>query len=148
MTRARALLLITMSWTVLLSPVHAAGSAETELLQLEEDFASALARGDRERVEDLLAEGFVYSEDTQSMTAAALLQALFSGPDRIRQARNEDMEVRLFGRTAVVTGWLVVSGDGAAGPFSRRYRYTDTWVRRAGRWRIVAAHDVLAAEPR
>lgn len=146
MKRAMGLVLIGFLWMWSSSPA-AADRAGAELLQLENDFAAALSRGDRGRVEDLLADGFVYSEGTETMTADALLDALFEGPDRIRQAHNQDMEVHLFGR-AVVTGWLLVAGDGAGGPFSRRYRYTDTWVRRGGRWRLAAAHDVLAAESR
>jgi len=46
--------------------------------------------------------------------------------------------------TAIVTGWLVVRGRGANGAFDRRYRFTDTWVKRAGRWQIVAAQDYVA----
>jgi hypothetical protein len=41
-------------------------------------------------------------------------------------------------------GWLVVRGRGANGAFDRRYRFTDTWVKRAGRWQIVAAQDYVA----
>src|SRR5712664_2551208 len=39
---------------------------------------------------------------------------------------------------------LVVRGRGANGAFDRRYRFTDTWVKRAGRWQIVAAQDYVA----
>ena len=45
--------------------------------------------------------------------------------------------------TAVVTGWLVGCGRGANGAFDRRYRFTDTWGKRAGRWQIVAAQDYV-----
>jgi hypothetical protein len=34
-------------------------------------------------------------------------------------------------------------GRGPDGAFDRRYRFTDTWVRNGGRWRIVAAQDYL-----
>jgi ketosteroid isomerase-like protein len=53
------------------------------------------------------------------------------------------MRVHTFGSTAAVTGWLVVRGRGAQGPFERRYRFTDTWALLRGRWRIVAAQDYL-----
>jgi hypothetical protein len=38
----------------------------------------------------------------------------------------------------------VLAGHGAGGTFLRRYRFTDTWMRRNDRWRIVAAEDYLA----
>src|SRR5204863_3762689 len=47
--------------------------------------------------------------------------------------------------TAVVTGWLVVGGRGPGGEFRRRYRFTDTWVKRGGLWQIVAAQDYIAS---
>ena len=65
----------------------------------------------------------------------------------VTDARNEGMEVHRFGSsTAIVTGWLVMRGRGPGGPFDRRYRFTDSWVRTGGRWRIVAAQDYLAPE--
>ena len=78
-------------------------------------------------------------------TRDAVLRDIVAGPDTAEAAHNEDMRVHRFGTTAVVTGWLVVRGRGASGPFDRRYRFTDTWVRRggSGRWQIVAAHDYL-----
>jgi hypothetical protein len=55
------------------------------------------------------------------------------------------MEVHQFGgSTGVVTGWLIVEGRGKAGPFTHRYRFTDTWVKRKKGWQIVAAQDYLA----
>src|SRR6266567_7098161 len=72
---------------------------------------------------------------------------ILAGTDTVKAAHNEDMRVHRFGQTAVVTGWLVVAGQGPNGPFDRRYRFTDTWVRRGGRWQIVAAHDYLVPAP-
>ena len=55
--------------------------------------------------------------------------------------------VHAFGpTTAIVTGWLVMRGRGPSGAFDRRYRFTDTWVKSGGKWRIVAAQDYLAPE--
>jgi ketosteroid isomerase-like protein len=66
----------------------------------------------------------------------------------VESARNEDMRAYVHGNTAVVTGWLVVRGRGPGGPFDRRFRYTDTWLRRDGRWRVIAAQDYLVPERR
>jgi ketosteroid isomerase-like protein len=84
------------------------------------------------------------SENERTISREALLRDLAGGSDTVTSAHNEDMEVHGFGGTAVVTGWLVVRGRGAGGPYEHRYRFTDTWMRRAGRWQIVAAHDYLA----
>jgi hypothetical protein len=114
------------------------------LLRLEDDWALGLTRRDAALFRRLLANGFVYSEDDRTVGRDEVLQDIVAGPDTVETAHNEDMKVHRFGTTAIVTGWLVVGGHGPKGPFSRRYRFTDTWVRRDRRWQIVAAHDYLA----
>ncbi len=114
------------------------------LLRLEDDWAAGLVRRDGALFRRLLANGFVYTENNHMMGRDALLRELTNGSDRIHAAHNERMRVHPFGPTAVVTGWLVVRGQGKDGPFDRRYRFTDTWVRRGGDWQIVAAHDYIA----
>lgn len=115
------------------------------LLRLEDDWASALVKRDTVTFKRLLADGFVYTEDDQVMDRAAVLEFVSRGPDTVEAAHNEDLQVHRYGSvTAVVTGWLVVKGRGAGGPFNRRYRFTDTWVKRGDRWQIVAAQDYLA----
>jgi hypothetical protein len=34
-------------------------------------------------------------------------------------------------------------GRSGGKPFERRYRFTDTWLQRSGRWQIIAAQDYL-----
>src|SRR2546422_2674404 len=115
------------------------------LLRLEDDWASALVKRDSVVFNRLLASGFVYTENDQMMDRAAVLHSVVAGPDTITAAHNEAMEVHRYGTvTAVVTGWLVVRGRGSSGAFERRYRFTDTWVKRSGRWQIVAAQDYVA----
>lgn len=114
------------------------------LLRLEDDWASALVKRDTVTFKRLLADGFVYTENDQVMDRAAVLESVSRGSDTALAAHNEEMQVHRYGSvTAVVTGWLVVQGRGANGPFNRRYRFTDTWVKRNGSWQIVAAQDYL-----
>jgi hypothetical protein len=117
------------------------------LLRLEDEWALALIHRDAAVFRRLLAEGFIYSEDDRTMSRDDVLRDVVAGPDTVQTAHNEDMRVHRFGATAVVTGWLVVGGRGPNGPFDRRYRFTDTWVRRGGGWQIVAAHDYLVPAP-
>ena len=115
-----------------------------QLLRLEDDWAAGLVKRDGALFRRLLAKGFIYAENDHTIGRDALLRERMRGSDRATAAHNERMRVRPFGSTAIVTGWLVVRGQGAGGPFDRRYRFTDTWVRRDGEWQIVAAHDYLA----
>lgn len=129
----------------LLSPTLAgAQAAARQILKLEDAWAAGVVRRDSALFERMLAPGFVYSEDDRTMTRAAVLKDILTTTDTVRQAHNENMEVHRYGSsTAVVTGWLILRGRGASGAFTRRYRFTDTWVRSEAGWRIVAAHDYL-----
>ncbi|HEY6223673.1 MAG TPA: nuclear transport factor 2 family protein [Gemmatimonadales bacterium] len=117
------------------------------LLQLEDGWASAVVRRDSATFERLLDPEFVYTENDRLESRAEVLRDVIHGADTVTAAHNEDMVVHCFGTTAVVTGWLVLEGRGGSGAFVRRYRFTDTWVKRNGRWRIVAAEDYFAPHP-
>jgi membrane dipeptidase len=117
------------------------------VLDLENDWTTALVKGDQSAFRRLLADDFVYSENDRTMDRTSVLKELTSGAETIEAARNEGMELHDYGAAAAVTGWLVVKGHGPAGAFERRYRYTDTWMRRPGGWKIVIAHDFLVPTP-
>jgi ketosteroid isomerase-like protein len=117
------------------------------ILALEEQWAKAVVRRDGATFRRLLAPGFVYTENERMMSRDELLREIVSGSDTVTEAVNEGLEVHAFGPSAaVVTGWLTLRGRGASGPFDRRFRFTDSWVKSGGRWRIVAAQDYLIPE--
>ena len=143
----RATLLLALSAPAALAQQKAASSDATtaELTRLENQWASGLVKRDRVLFEKLLAPRFVYTENDKLMSRADVLHEVAEGSDRVTAARNEGMAVHQFGpATAVVTGWLIVSGRGTGGPFTHRYRFTDTWVKGKDGWQIVAAQDYLA----
>jgi len=113
------------------------------ILGLEDQFARGVPRRDRALFERLLAPGFVYTENDQMMGRDEMLRALTQGTDRVTEAHNEGMRVHAYGGTVIVTGWLMVRGQGQSGRFQHRYRFTDTWMRRGEDWQLVAAHDYL-----
>ena len=115
------------------------------VLRLEDSWASALVKRDSVVFNRLLAPGFVYTENDQLMDRAVVIRSVVAGPDTVTAAHNDSMVVHRYGSvTAVVTGWLVVQGRNTSGAFERRYRFTDTWVKRGGGWQIVAAQDYVA----
>ena len=132
----------------LLFPSASLAGAAEEVLALEDAFTTALVKRDRAAIEKLLDPGFVYSENDVTVDRESLLEQLLEGADRFTAASNEDMKAHAFGDTVVVTGFMITKGTGPAGSFERRYRFTDTWARRKGRWVLVAAHDYLAPTAR
>jgi ketosteroid isomerase-like protein len=54
-------------------------------------------------------------------------------------AEYEDVQVALFGNTAIARGGYKGSGTEPSGkPFTEHLRWTDTWVKSGGKWQVVA----------
>jgi ketosteroid isomerase-like protein len=118
-------------------------TAAREVVALEEEWIRAVIQRDSAAFDRLLAPSFLYTEDDRVYSKDALIAEVTKGTDTVTAGRNEGLDVRVTGNTAIATGWLVLSGRGASGPFERRYRYTDTWMYLDGRWRVLAAQDYL-----
>lgn len=142
MLRARRLSLL--AFLLLgVTPLSAQTAAKRQIAALEEDWIKAVIRRDAGAFSRLLVPDFVYTEDGRVYTKDQLIKEVITGTDTVTSGRNEDLVVRVHGNTAIATGWLVLIGHGSGGPFERRYRYTDTWLRTGGRWRVIAAQDYL-----
>jgi ketosteroid isomerase-like protein len=133
---------------VLSAPAHAQSPAERELYRLEETFAQAVVRRDAAALRALVAPRWVYSDESGVMTRDDGIRAFTSGADTVREAGNDRMRAIVYGNTAVVIGELWMRGRGPKGAFTRRYRYTDTWLLTDGRWRCIASQDWLMPEAR
>ncbi|HWQ31681.1 MAG TPA: nuclear transport factor 2 family protein [Blastocatellia bacterium] len=55
----------------------------------------------------------------------------------------EDLKAQDHGNVAVATGKVTVKGKDKTGPFTRQSRFTDVWVKRDGRWQVVATQGTL-----
>ncbi len=112
-------------------------------LQLEDQWTTALVNRDARTFDQLLAPNFVYTENNAVMSRGDVIKSV-SGPDKVTWARNEGMKLHDFGDVQAITGILHLKGSGNKGAaFNRRYRFTDTWQKRGGRWQIIAAQDYL-----
>jgi ketosteroid isomerase-like protein len=116
---------------------------ERAVLDLEEAWAKGVVKRDAATFKRLLAPGFVYTEDDRVQTGDQLTSDIISGTDTVTEARNEQMQTRAFDNAMIVTGWLIMQGRSGGKPFNRRYRFTDTWLKRSGQWQIIAAQDYL-----
>ena len=118
-------------------------SAERELFRLENAWAQAVVKRDPAILHRMTAPNWVYSDETGVMEREAGIKSFTTGTDTVRQASNERMRALVYDNAAVVIGVLVMKGSGASGPFTNRYRYTDSWVKLDGRWQCVASQDYL-----
>ena len=56
---------------------------------------------------------------------------------------NSDTTVYLYGDTAIVTSQYRTRGTDSGKPFVHHGRFTDTWIKRNGKWQCVADHETL-----
>jgi ketosteroid isomerase-like protein len=103
--------------------------------------ASDVAELDRLLHPELLAVG----PDGRLADKAADLAAHRSGVFTISELLEEELRVRVVGDTAVTFVVLRVRGKIADDEVAGRMRYTRTWVRDGGSWRVMAAHISPAA---
>ena len=122
------------------------GDAET-LMALERTWASAVMTHDAAPLEGFLADDFTQTSETgevrgreETIARAASSAAVFSSGGL------EDMRVRLYGDVAVVTGRFAAEGRSGDEPFTVNVRWTDTFVRRDGRWLCVASQSSSVTE--
>jgi len=125
------------------------GTAEAEnyIKESERQWAESVANGDATVVERILADDFLGVDPDGSLyEKAAMVAGTRDAPKEFISNHLNDVKVRFFGDTAVAQGnesWVRRTGT----PLRGRFVWTDTWIRRNGKWQIVAAEDLIAPEP-
>jgi ketosteroid isomerase-like protein len=61
-----------------------------------------------------------------------------SGDLKFQSMELSDMRVRVYLDTAVAAGTNTLNGTYKGQDISGKYRFTDTWVKRNGKWQVVA----------
>lgn len=61
-----------------------------------------------------------------------------SNTETVTSAELSDMKVHVHGNAAIVTGRLHRVGKDKNGNFDRKFLFTDTFIRRDGRWQVIA----------
>ena len=109
-------------------------------------WAESVASGDTAVLARVLAEDFIGVDPKgKQYRKAAMIQNTKDAPKYFKSNRINDVIVRFYGPVAVAQGsetWERQNGERG------QFVWTDTWLRRNGRWQIIAAQDVIAsAEP-
>ncbi len=133
------LLLATSLAHVQSSDVHATDRAD--IRQSESDWAESVVANDAGVLERILADDFVGVDiDGSHCSKADAIKDYRSQPSEFASNHLNEVEIRFYGDAAVAQGnegWK--KKNGAAGKFV----WTDTWIKRGGKWQIVAAEDLV-----
>jgi hypothetical protein len=115
-------------------------SVEQELLKLENHWNDTMVKRDLAALGRILAEDWtlIDSEGTV-VTKTEFLANFKSGVDVVSSAVADEMKVRIYGEAAVVLGRLTVKEQYKGKDVSGQSRFTDTWIKKDGRWQCVAS---------
>ena len=115
--------------------------AQQEVLQFERDACKAFLDADVAALERMLTPEFTLTlSNGEVSTRADEITELRSAKVHYSVFENYDMLARLYGDTAVVLGKTRVKGTSEGKSFDRVVQFTDTLIKRDGRWQLAAGH--------
>jgi ketosteroid isomerase-like protein len=115
---------------------------QQEVLQFERDACKAFLEADVVALERVLTPDFTLTLTNGDVsTRADEINELHSGKVHYDVFENYDMLARIYGDSlAVVLGKTRVKGTADGKPFDRVVQFTDTLIKREGRWQLAAGH--------
>ena len=124
---------------------------EKEIFGLEEELTHTEMRVDVEALND------VYADDIMVTAPIGLVVDKPAVMHEIREAAQKakiesydknDLQVRAYGDDVAVTSYVVTAKATFEGiELNRRFCTTNVWMRRDGRWQIVARHTASLEQP-
>jgi ketosteroid isomerase-like protein len=122
------------------TPTGADVPATVALLKAQaERWDQAIVRKDRAAIEANMADDFRQIDGSGEVeTRQSFVEGLLSPDLQLDPYTVEDLEVRLYGDVALLSGRTRMSGRYQGRAFKTHYRYIDIYVRRHGTWKIVS----------
>ncbi len=111
---------------------------EQALRNLVRAWDEAYVKGDAAILDRLLADEFAFVGGPKK---AEYLASFKSRPaDLVDSAVSTDIQVQVYGDTAVLIGLDTISGKNKGQPYVVKWLYMDVWIRRSGRWQCVKTY--------
>jgi hypothetical protein len=112
--------------------------SKAEVAELEEKLRQADIKADPAVIDEVFADGAaITGRDGRMFTKQDVINAHQpAGRQRVTRVDVSDVEIRDHGSFAVVTGRMDLVDPG----FPAALRFTRVWMKRGGRWQIVAGH--------
>ena len=120
-------------------PHHPSHEIHKEIEALEMEWRQAQLTNDVAVMDRLLADDYVGISATGTIeTKPEAIALRRAGTLHITSLDLNDLKVRVYGDTAVVTSRADLEGTNGASDISGKYRYTRVYNRRFGQWKIVS----------
>jgi hypothetical protein len=143
-------IVVTLWWGPLAPDARAQAEATVaqELTRIEQQLAATWKKGDCDGWGAFIAPEWSVTHINGAVIAKTEALAMCRAPSApIETFEIDDLSVRVYGAAAVVTGRTTVAVGGKE-PGTVKLRFTDVFIRRAGRWQVVSSHaSPLAGGP-
>jgi len=111
---------------------------EQQLRQMNDEWVKALVRGDGETLDRIMADDFFFAYPMEGDDKAQFISDVTSGAIRVEYLNRENVTVRIWGSTAVLSArdsakWFYQGRD-----FSGHYKIAHIYSQRNGKWELVS----------
>ena len=122
-------------------------SDEDQIKQHEQHWARATIKEGAAAVDQYEADDIITTDPSGRVTDKAQDKMDLSSADfKIQSEELSDLKVHVYGNTAVAVGTNSLKGMYKGQDISGKYRFTDTWVKRNGKWQAVASQYTKAQQ--
>jgi len=114
---------------------------EQVIRQLDNERIQAQIHADAAALDRIYAADFMgVGPSGRVRTKPQVISDFTSGDLKFQSITTDDVQVRVYGNTAVETGLSTMIGQDKGKTVPRDNRFTRVWVKQLGRWRLVANH--------
>lgn len=118
----------------------------SQVLAVEKKWNEVYKRGDIATMNSLLTDDFIITvEDGSTFSKPGYIAHTGNSTVRVEISDMSDLQVRMHGNTAIVTGAYHEKGTDKGRHYEYRDRLTDVWMNYNGKWRLIASHYSLPA---
>ena len=122
-------------------------SLEDQIKKQEQNWAQATVKDGAAAVDQYEADDIITTDPSGRVTDKTQDKLdLSSGDFKIQSEELSDVRVRIYSNTAVASGTNIVKGTYTGQDINGKYRFTDTWVKRNGKWQVVASQYTKVQE--
>lgn len=128
--------------------MHANAESIDQIKKLNREWMASYVKRDTAFLERHLSEDYVSTfPDGTVLNKRGEIDALTSGTVALMKMEPLEMNARVYGDTAVITGQSLIEATVNGQDTSGAYRFTDVWVKQGDRWQAVASQVTRIANP-
>jgi uncharacterized protein (TIGR02246 family) len=118
---------------------NSASSSEQEIRALEDERNRAILKGDAAALERMTADDYTFiTLRGELRTKSEIVKGFQSGSFKYDARTISDLNIRVYGNTAIVVGRSIQKGSENGKDYSGDYRFTRVYVKQKARWITVA----------